>query len=237
MEKTGNLPNGPIKGQRARGPPPALNPESPALVQPYKDFIQRGFITSLNVKYTPMGVTVDCQVRNDLLSTGETKDTKVAIGDAKSRIIEKKLWTPGKQGSKASTDKESNVAPKKSLRKEDFSLDNQKLIARAEAVAKALGDSTARGRIGSLNLMIEGVDTFERWWSDAAPAEKSRLLTDKKHHDTFTDEEHIRLNKLLVQCPFRGPVPPLPQDEEEEQAKSNPTSQALVQKKKGRISK
>lgn len=224
----------PQKGQKPRGPPPALNPETPAVTQPFKDFIQKGFITTLVVEFTPMGTGVSCTVRNDLLNSGETKDTKIAIGDAKNRIIEKKLWTPGNKGQKSSAEKSTgDVAPKKTLRKEDLQLGDKDLLARAIAVAKALGDSTARGRIGSLNLMMEGVDTFEKWWPLAAASERTRLLMDKKHHDTLDDAEHLRVSALVGQCPFRGPVPQLPEEEEEEKAAAPSSSKALVQKKKG----
>lgn len=233
-ERNADKVGGPSQGQRSRGPPPALNPESAALVQPYKDFIQKGFITTLVVEFTPMGVGVRCRIRADLRKNGEDANTDIAIGDAKNRIIEKNLWTPGNKGSKAPA-KDSNVAPKKSLRLEDFSLTDSQLVARAKAVAAALGDSTARGRIGSLNLMVEGVDKFEDWWKSAAPSEKTRLLSDKKHHDTFAEKDHFRLNGLLSVCPFRGPVPSTPEEEEKEANPKLPTplSNALVQKKKG----
>lgn len=223
------------KSTLPRGPPPALNPENPALTQPFKDFVLKGFIQKISIEFTPMGTTVFCFPRADLLGEGEDKATKIALGDAKERIIKKELWAPGKgaQGSKA---KESgNAAPKKTLRKEDFSLDDSKLLARAKAVAEALGSSTARGRIGSLNLMAEGCDTFEKWWSNATPSEMTRLLVDQKHYKTLAEGEMIRLGRLIRgQCLFQGPVPTPPEEEVEETEKPRPSSsQALVPKKKG----
>jgi len=110
------------------------------------------------------------------------------------------------------------------------------LLARANAVAKAVGDNTARGRIGSLRFMRDGVDTFEEWWSGASPNEKARLITDKKHLDSFQDSWVIRLSDIMDKCPFRGPVPK-PSEEEEEEDEKEPrgkaTSQALVHGKKG----
>jgi len=231
----------PQKGKATRAPPPALNPESCALVQPYKDFVSKGFIQALRVEFTPLGVRIACSVRADLRKPEEDKNTEIAIGDAKSRIIEKNLWTPGNRGSEKAKE-QKQTPPKKSLVKEDFLKSDQYLLDRAKAVAEALNDTTARGRIGSLNLMVEGVDTFEEWWKSAAPTEKSRLLMDKKHHETLIDAEHVKLSELMKVCPFRGPVPTHTSEEEETEQKpkegSPKTSQALVpQKKKGSPSK
>jgi len=225
--------SGPRKDQKVRAPPPALNPESCALVQPYKDFLMKGYFTSLNVEFTPLGNRVFCNLRDDLLKSGETLKSNIAIGDGKQRIIDNDLWTPGNRVQKAKGE-ETRILPKKSLCKEDFSKSDLNLSARAEAVAKALTDTVARGRIGSLKLMIEGCDTFEKWWKDAAPSEKSRLLADKKHHDSFTESDHIRLNKIMVKCPFRGPVPtPSPEEEEAPRNLRPQTSSALVPKRNG----
>jgi hypothetical protein len=222
--------NGQADGQKARAPPPALNPESCALVQPYKEFVGKGFITSLKVEFTPLGISVFCNVRNDLLNKGEDNNSKLALGDAKQRILDKGLWVPGNRNQKSRETNQEPALPKKTLCKEDFLKTDEALSARALAVAKALTDTTARGRIGSLKLMIEGCDTFENWWDAAAPAEKTRLLADKKHHESFTEEDHIRLNKILQVCPFRGPVPT--PTEEEEETLPEQSSKALVQKKK-----
>jgi hypothetical protein len=224
-------------GPKARGPPPALNPETPALTQPYKDFISKGFL-DLQVNFTPMGVSIGARLRSDLRKEGEQKDDLVPIGEAKARIIEKGLWTPGKpKGTESGKEKgEGNVAPKKTLRKEDLGLNDLQLYARAQAVANNLGDSTARGRIGSLKLMIEECDTFEKWWQCSSAADKTRLITDKKHFESLTKPEIIRLGEILKDKQlFRGPVPTPPTEEEEETAptRASPPSQALVPKKKG----
>jgi len=229
-------------GGKSRPPPPALNPESCALVQPYKDFIGRGFLSQLTVRFTPMGITVSCSVASSLLRSGETLETLIPLGDAKNRIIEKGLWSPGKPGGKKSGETSNvNALPKKSLCKDDFKENDDAVKARAIAVAAAIGDTTARGRIGSLDLMIEGVDTFEEWWSSAAAAEKTRLLSDKKHHDQFSESDHLRVVNLLGgDCPFRGLVPTPSQEKEEETVIKNgggSSSTALVQKKKSPIRK
>jgi hypothetical protein len=223
------------KGKGPRGPPPALNPESGALVQPYKDFVARGLLRELTVKFTPTGYSVQCSLPDYLREGTETESTQFAVGEAKQRIINKGLWTPGgnsKGTKKPAANANNNPVPKKTLVAEDFLLDDDKLRARALAVAKELGDTTARGRIGSLKMMIDGCDTFESWWTSAAPAEKTRLVAEKKHHDKFSGDEHKRLSSLLGTCPFRGPVPsPSEEDEDEITQGGHPTSQALVPKK------
>jgi hypothetical protein len=218
----------PNKANGSRAPPPALNPESCALVQPYKDFVGRGFISNITVEFTPLGVKVGCRIEKSLLNDGETTDTIIAVVDAKNRIINKGLWTPGRPGvNKPSATKD--LLPQKSICKDDFKGTDDEVKARILAVAKNIGDTTARGRIGSLKMMIEGVDTFENWWKGASASEKSRLLSDKKHHDTFSDADHIRLANLARICPFRGTVPTLNQNEEEEESEAGePASTALV---------
>jgi len=222
------------KTDKSRAQPPALNPEVCAVVQPYKDFLGKGFITKLSVEFSPMGVQVSCSVQNSLLKENETLDSRIAVGDAKNRIIEKGLWTP-KQGSKGSSTKKEDALPSKTLCKKDFEgTSDTQLKQRVLAVAKALGDTTARGRIGSLKMMIEGVDTFEEWWQDASAAEKTRLLSDKKHHSTFSEADYLRVGSV-TNCPFRGSVPTPSQDEEEEEEITKggrPTSGALVPRKK-----
>lgn len=222
------------KESKPRAPPPALNPEACALVQPYKDFVGKGFICSIAVEFNPMGVQVHCTLRSDLLNVGEDKNTKVAVGDAKQRIIDKKLWVPSNRGAKK-TAETTNLMPKRSLTKEDFNLSDEKLVTRALEVSKALGDTVARGRIGSLKFAVEGADTLEKWWSGASVGEKSRLLSDKKHHDSFTAEEHKRLSNLLRESPFRGSLLSSPEEEDEEEDEPEPAqnSQALVPKRKG----
>jgi hypothetical protein len=209
-----------------RVPPPALNPENCAIVQPWKDFVSRGFISSLDIKFTPMGVNVSCSVQQSLMRAEDPSDGKIAIGEAKNRIIEAKLWVPREKGnSKMVTSKEDNL-PKKSLVKADFDgKSDQELIQRANAVAKATGDTTARGRIGSLKMYIEGVDNFEKWWESSSPKEKSRLLTDKKNHDSLTDDQHIRLSGVLVKCPFRGSVPVQSQEDDSEEEEEEEVTQ------------
>jgi len=103
----------------------------------------------------------------------------------------------------------------KSLVKRDFEAGNlPNLATRAKAVALALGDTVARGRIGSLGFMSPKATTFEEWWKVASPKAKTRLVSDDRHWKEFTDDEHRAIARALSPCPFRGPVP-TPKEEEE----------------------
>jgi len=205
-----------------RAPPPALNPESCALVQPWKDFLSKGYITELNVKFTPTGEMHSCKVITSLQKEGEG-NADIPVGDAKARIISAGLWTP-KVPEKGGDKKKGDLLPLKSLVKRDFDeKDPKKFATRVLAVAKALGDTTARGRIGSLKLMTEGIDTFEKWWEVANPAHKARLLTDAKHFKEFTRDEFVLIANSIPECPFRGSVPaPTPEEEDEEEKPTAP---------------
>jgi hypothetical protein len=205
----------PAKAEKVRQPPPALNPESAALTQPWKDFVARGWITSLKVEFGPLGTRVHCNVAANIRKPSEPADAVLALGEAKNRIVEAKLWSPKGPG-KAKAETSAAALPKKSLVKSDFEGSETDLVARANAVAKAMGDTTARGRIGSLKMFIDGCDTMEKWWDASAPAEKARLFMDKKHHDTISEEMFLSFDKNVSKCPFLGPVPDPSQEKEEE---------------------
>jgi hypothetical protein len=207
-----------------RAPPPALNPESLALVQPWKDFVSKGLITELIAKFTPMSTEVYCQVNPSLSKEGDNP-TGIPIGEAKGRIIEGGHWTPRGQ-SKPKDGSNKELLPLKSLVKKDFDGKNkQELAKRAKAVALALTDTTARGRIGSLKLMREGIDTFDKWWRGAPPEWKSRLLSDSKHYKELDEEDHIALAECLPESPFRGTVPTPSPEEEETKKQAKPVAQ------------
>jgi len=209
------------QAQTANAPkrsPPALDPESPGLIQPWKDFCAKGWISELTLKKTPFGWNTTCQVPSHVSEEAAGKD--IALGAAKQLIITAGLWSP--KGPKAKSDNQQAL-PKKSLVPEDF-LDKSKLAERAKAVALALTDTVARGRIGSLKLMHEGVDTFDKWWSGALPPMKTRIFMDEKHHKKLTDADHLLFASVVTQCPFRGSVPTPSGDEEEGGASAAPAA-------------
>lgn len=198
--------------------PPALNPEQPALTQPWRDFVSRGFITSIEVKFTGNSTNVAFGV-GPLVRVPEGLPREgLPAGMAKHYIIESNLWSPKGIKQKTGSQKESVQLPKKSLVTRDLKAaetSDEDLRIRASAVAEALTDTVARGRIGSLKFMRKGVDTFEKWWRGAPAEMKTRLLMDQKHHAAASQSDHIRFAEVVTTCPFRGPVP-TPSEEEEE---------------------
>jgi hypothetical protein len=196
--------------------PPALDPERPELVQPWRQFASEGLIEKLVFTRTPMGTECIVHVNPDLL--GLRADQKeVSPGVAKKAIIEKELWTP--KGNKAPGSKTTKDAlPKKSICLKDFEGNDSNLLNRSNAVANVLGNETARGRLGSMGLQLPGVDQFETWWSRSSGAAKARLLTDKKKFEELNEKHFDRVQKIVVKCPFRGPVPPKEDEPKEEES-------------------
>jgi len=191
--------------------PPALDPERPALTQPWRDFVSKGFLTEIGVKFTGTTTEMFVTVGDAVTVPEKTARTGVPAGQAKQWIIDSKLWTPGK----ASKSQSNGIQlPSKTLVKKDFEGTDEELSKRASAVAKALGDTAARGRIGSLKYMRRGIDTFEKWWTQAPGKAKTRLLMELRHHKDLTDEDHTRFANVVKSCPFRGFVP-TPSEEEE----------------------
>jgi hypothetical protein len=184
--------------------PPALDPESPGLTQPWKDFSNKGWISEMTLKKTPFGWNCTCQV-SPLVSKEEAgKD--IAFGVAKQLIIVAGLWTP--KGPKVKNEKKENELPKKTIVQTEVVEGAEKeLLLRAQAVAGALGDNVARGRIGSLKFMREGIDTFDSWWKVAPAAMKSRLFMDEKQHKLMSDQQHELFARVVSRSPFRGSVP------------------------------
>jgi hypothetical protein len=222
--------NAPNNNKSVRAPP-ALDPSRPALVQPYRDFVQMGWITELNLKFTPTGHSIVC--KPDKTKFPELGD-EVSVGVIRDAVIKAKLWEP--RGAKEKTNKngkKEDMLPKKSLCKKDFEGNDASLVSRARSVAKALGDNTGRGRIGSKSLGIENADTFEKWWEHAEPEMIIQLLADKKHLEELSNEDINRLSDLLDTCPFRGPVPTPNKDEATKPVKKEPSGKG----KKGESSK
>lgn len=219
MSATNNQQNSSAK---SRAPPPAFDPERPMLVQPWREFEGRGWV---EVIYLGGAITRTVKVKmlhREILTKEEIasgSDVYVGPQEAKDRIIKANLWKPmGKKGKGTGGEKLVEL-PKKSICAKDFDGSDQALMARARSVAIALGERTAAGRIGSMELSLPGKDTFATWWADASAESKVRLLSDKKHFDSLDAAKRQRLNTVLADCPFRGGEP-VPAEKEEEGGES-----------------
>lgn len=206
-------------GEKKR-PPPALDPESPRLVQPYQSFIDHGWMT-ISVSFEAGKLITQVNV----IIPGSSPVPVPTAVLAKEKIIEAKLWTPRDRKVKGGPEKKDPL-PRSSLCVKDMDLDENELKSRIAEVAKAIGSDTARGRIGSLRMAKADCETFDQWWSDATPPEKVRLLSDGKHHKLFTRAHFVKLQPLLVKAPFRGSVPLPPKEEEDEEDKEEQKSPA-----------
>lgn len=207
-----------------RAPPPAFDPERPMLVQPWREFEGRGW---LEVQYLGGSITrtVKCKLLGALLTEAQrTNGTEVFVGpqEAKDIIIRNGLWSPKERGSKKAAGKVAIIElPKRSIVKKDFEGNDESLAVRVRSVASNLGERTAAGRIGSMELSLQGADTFSKWWNAANSDQKARLLTDKKHYDTLVRADKTRLAGLIEECPFRSnePVPAKAEEEEDDEPK------------------
>jgi len=208
MQKANNTAT---NAQQKVRPPPALDPERMGLVQPWKEFVSRGWVKELNSTFTPTGTNIVVTLSDEI----DKNAVKIAPGLAKQIIIDSGKWSPRATGKGIKDSKKTEPArPKKSLIKKDFEDGAEKVKERALAVAKALGSTTAKGRIGSQKLMIEEVDTFEGWWKVAPASAKIKLFTDKKHLESLDKDDIANFGKLMNgKCPFRGSVP-TPKEEE-----------------------
>lgn len=201
-----------VRGARA---PPALDPERVGLTQPYKDFVAKGWIISVTVEITPGTTSVKMTLGDKITKTQSKVD--LAPGQAKEAIINEGLWSPGNKGKKNSAGNPGEELPKRSLCKRDFEGNDTALQARVTSVAKEIGDERARGRVGSLRLMQDGVDKFDKWWANSSAESKIRLLADKKAIAKLEPDDFLRFDRVITGCPFRGEVPtPSAEDEEEE---------------------
>jgi hypothetical protein len=184
----------------------AVDPRNPLLVQPYKRLVDEGFVTSLTIKFTPMGVSSMCQVDSRVVSAGSGlalgTDYPVAmiarLAD-EGNLIPKRGSKRGAKGPKAAQ------LPKKSLCKEDFS-DSATLKKRAEEVTAACGSGGLVGRIGSAGLLPEKTVLFDQWWAVAAPVDRLVLLTTKDHREVITKNVgQAKAGPMLraLGCPFQ----------------------------------
>lgn len=209
--------------------PPALNPEQMALTQPWKDYVSRGLIT-INAVFAPTGTSIKISVISDAVKLPDG----VSRTEAPPGIVRQALIDAGFSKKKKDDGKKSSPLPKRSLCARDLEVDGD-LIGRIRSVADAIGATAAAGRIGSMQLYIDGCETFDDWWSKAKPGDKARLLMDEKNANALTSEQRSLIaSKLGGQCPFRGPVP-TPKEEEKVQPKEK--AQSSSQKTGGESSK
>jgi hypothetical protein len=187
-----------------RPPPPALNLESPALVQPFKEYVSKGLVT-VKVTFSPMGCTVECIPQGAIRREGEGETTVLPYGVIRERIEESGLASNSKKRTGGRT--QVQPQPLKSLCLEDFEDgNNERLKLRIRQVATALGPDVARSRIMTHKINSAGHDDFESWWSAADFSHRARLLVDERHAKKIGSENLKRLASLDYPCPFRGPL-------------------------------
>jgi hypothetical protein len=208
------------QSRSARPPPPALNIESPALTQPFKDFVSRGLCT-ITVKFTPLGTQISCAPGPAIREDGESDDTILPFGVVRDRIEKRGLATVRKvRGQKPGSNNQPQ--PLKSLTEEDFNGSDEKLITRIRAVATALGPDVARSRVLTHRLNDLEFPDFETWWAAADAQTRALLLTDKKHREKI-GQSVSKLTELRYNCPFRGSLsPPTQSDETKKEEKTGP---------------
>jgi hypothetical protein len=209
------------KTARAAKPARLLDPEKPELVMPYKEFVGRGWMT-YSLTGNKLSTTLTCEVPEAIAGKGKPC-TGLSASEAKALIVEAKLWVPKGPKDKADKNKSAPAKPKKTLVPEDFKEGPEAVKKRATEVAGVLTATVAKGRIGSLKLMIEDCDDFESWWQEAESKNKLRLFMDGKHLAKLSDDHINGFSTIMGKsCPFRGSVPtPSPEEEED-----NPGAQA-----------
>lgn len=206
-----------VKSMNAVKAPSALNPEQLALTQPWKDFVSRGLVTEITVKFTPGGTHVVIALSEKIPIKDSLLDRKtLPPGLAKQIVLDSGLLP--KKGKSSNPGSKEEALPVRSICAKDVENSNT-LEARIRAVAGKLGSSTALGRINSKKLHIQGVKTFQEWWSSASPEHKVQLVIDEKHLKSLTGEQLVILNEKLqsMESPFRGPLPQPTSDDSAEE--------------------
>jgi len=205
--------------------PPALSPESPAIVQPFRDFIARGWISKLTFQVTPGSSSISVDLGSSVKIPEGIKREGLTPQQAKFYIEEAELWKPKSKEKSNTSKKEVRKLPNGSLTKEDFEGKDSTLLNRIREVANNVGENTARGRIGSLKMYKEGCDTFEKWWKQASDDNVGRLLVSKKYFDKLNPGDLTRLRKVCQESPFRGselPTPPKKGEEDDSEEEEEP---------------
>lgn len=211
-------------GANSRVPkgPRVLDPQNPALVQPFKRLVEEGFITELSVKFTPSGFTamgVPDKRMADVKDSGLVVGKEFPLGKLKA-VADNGDLIPIKGKSKKGK-QEAQPLPKKSLCKRDFEGSDAELLARARAVATAAGGPTLVGRVRSAQF-FDGKSTvsFENWWKDADSDARASALFLKKQYDELNESEVERFKNM--QCPFRGPAEFVVADENKSSVEAKP---------------
>jgi len=198
-------PQGP-KGNQDKGrAPPALNVESPALTQPFKDYVSKGLV-KLFVEFGPLGTQVGCNPAGLIREEGETDVTRLPWGIIKQRVDAKGLGHQKKKTGGGGP--KTQPLPLKSLTSEDFEGSDNQLLQRIRAVSTAIGPDVARSRIMTHKLNVRDHDSFNEFWSTASAPVRAMLLMDKKHADKVSQDGIAKLSSLEYPCPFRGSLLP-----------------------------
>lgn len=199
--------------------PAALNPEQPALTQPWKNMLSRGLIEKIEVSFTPLGTSIAFTLAAHVPVPDGTSREKLAPGVARQLIADSGLDNPKKQ---KATKPNEQPQPLRSLTELDAK-DDKNMVSRIAAVAAKIGNTAACGRIGSLKLFKDGVTDIESWWKVASNTERVQLLTQEKYFKQMSTESINTLGAAAAKnCPFRGSVP-TPSKEEEPAAPKKET--------------
>jgi len=216
-----------VGGVRA---PPALDPERMALTQPWRDFVSRGLVTNMTLVFTPGGTSVVIAVSDAVKLPKGVDRSSVPPGIAKQAIRDSGL---GNQAKAKDSKNQEQPLPVRSLSVRDLEPGRQGTISqRIAAVAKAIGPTSAAGRIGSCQLTLEGANNFKKWWTATSLENKVRLLTSDKHFKELSKVQVLDLaSHLPDESPFRGSVPtPKEEESEVEEIRRGSKDRALTKK-------
>jgi hypothetical protein len=182
--------------------PAALNPEQMALVQPWKDLVLKGLVAKLTAEFTPGGTLVHVDLADHVAVPDGTGRKGLAPGIAKDLLDRAGFAVT--RGQKSSNQKEQPL-PARSLSAKDLEKLDE-FEKRARSVANAIGSTSAVGRVGSYRLEVEGATTLLQWWDGADPQMRLKLLMDKRHYESLSDDQVAIISDRIkgLSCPFRG---------------------------------
>lgn len=186
----------------------ALDPRNASLVQPFKRLVDEGFITELNVVFTPSGFTATGKPDSRISAvegSGLTTGTPAALGII-AAAADKGNLIPKKQGNvkKNATNKvDAQPLPLKTLVPKDFEGTDAELIARMRIVAAEGNGGTLIGRVRSAGRYMADVTlSYQDWWARAGAKDRALSLCQHKMLAKLSDEMIARLDGKP--CPFRG---------------------------------